>query len=74
MMPSVDGSSLMMARRFSTKMSSIQVGCMCHSSADFVFCSDPTATSIVDMDDLTYQLKLANQLDPELLQHVGRVL
>ena len=42
MMPSVDGSSLMMARRFSTKMSSIQVGCMCHSSADFVFCSDPT--------------------------------
>ena len=40
-MPSVDGPSLTTAPTFSTKMSSIQVGRKYHSSADFVFCSDP---------------------------------
>ena len=68
MMPSVDGPSLTTTPRFSTKMSSIQVGCVT-LQLTLSFVVTRLTTSIVDMDDLTYQLKLANQLEEDLAWH-----
>ena len=72
MMPSVDGPSLTTTPRFSTKMSSIQVGCVT-LQLTLSFVVTRLTKSMVDMesiDDLPCQLKLADQMEEDLAWHI----